>query len=207
MDPLTTSAEEGTSSPMQDAPTSPIREIFSVLIEEELERVVDQYAISVKKHASQVSAETVVGMAASAMWDIYKGLELGRLMDKLLPDVLGKVEVIEGDGGVGTIVKLTFPTGTPGAGYIKEIFKKIDEEKRVRETEMIEGGFKVLGFESYIIRLEIIEKGGESSIIKSSIEYEVDDKLANLASEVTTRPLEIMAEAIGKYLSNQKASA
>ncbi|KAJ0013697.1 hypothetical protein Pint_21019 [Pistacia integerrima] len=90
---------------------------------------------------------------------------------------------------------------------MKEILKKIDEERRVRETEMIEGGFKAVGFESYIILFEIIEKGGESSIIKSSIEYEVDDKLANLASEVTTRPLEIMAEAIGKYLSNQKASA
>ncbi|XP_031285906.1 S-norcoclaurine synthase 2-like [Pistacia vera] len=156
----------------------------------------------------QLSAETVVGATASSVWEVYKGLELGRLVDRLLPDVLGKVEVIEGDGGVGTIVKLTFPKGTPGAGYIKEIFKKIDEEKRVEETEMIEGGwFKVLGFESYIIRLEIIEKGGESSIIKSSIEYEVDDKLANLASEVTTRPLEIMAEAIGKCLSNQKAPA
>ncbi|XP_031247312.1 S-norcoclaurine synthase 2-like [Pistacia vera] len=155
----------------------------------------------------QLSAETTVGVAASAVWEVYKGLELGRLVDKLLPDVLGKVEVTEGDGGVGTIVKLTFPPGTPGAGYMKEIFKRIDEEKRVKETEMIEGGFKALGFESYIIRLEIIEKGGESSIIKSSIEYEVDDKLANLASEVTTKPLETMAEAIGKYLSDQKACA
>lgn len=97
--------------------------------------------------------------------------------------------------------------GTPGAGYMKEIFKTIDEEKRVKETETIEGGFKALGFEYYKIRLEIIEKNGESSIIKSSVQYEVDDKLANLASEVTTKPLEIMAEAIGKYLKDQKASA
>ncbi|XP_044467459.1 norbelladine synthase-like [Mangifera indica] len=155
----------------------------------------------------KLSAETTVGVAASAMWEVYKGLELGRLVDKLLPDFLGKVEVIEGDGGVGTIVKLTFPPGTPGAGYMKEIFKTIDEEKRVKETEMIEGGFKALGFEYYKIRLEIIEKNGESSIIKSSVQYEVDDKLANLASEVTTKPLEIMAEAIGKYLRDQKASA
>lgn len=59
----------------------------------------------------KLSAETTVGVAASAMWEVYKGLELGRLVDKLLPDLLGKVEVIEGDGGVGTIVKLTFPPG------------------------------------------------------------------------------------------------
>jgi hypothetical protein len=57
----------------------------------------------------ELSEETLVQAPASAVWSAYRGLELGRLTDKLLGHVVGKVEVIEGDGGVGTIVKLTFP--------------------------------------------------------------------------------------------------
>jgi hypothetical protein len=57
----------------------------------------------------ELSEETWVQAPASAVWSAYRGLELGRLVDKLLGHVVGNVEVIEGDGGVGTIVKLTFP--------------------------------------------------------------------------------------------------
>ncbi|XP_031261999.1 S-norcoclaurine synthase 2-like [Pistacia vera] len=154
----------------------------------------------------QLSQDTVVAAAASAVWDVYRGLELGRLVNQLLPDVLGKVEVIEGDGSVGTILKVTFPPGTPGTGYMKEIFTKIDEEKRVKEAETIEGGFKALGFNVYRARFEIIEKDSATSVIRSTIEYEVDDELANLASHVTTKQVEILAEAIGKQLCEKKAT-
>ncbi|KDP39526.1 hypothetical protein JCGZ_02546 [Jatropha curcas] len=154
----------------------------------------------------QQSVETAVGVPAGEVWEAYRGIELGRLVDQLLGDVVGKVEVVEGDGGVGTIVKLTFPPGTPGIGYLKEIFRKMDDENRVKETEVIEGGYKDLGFDVYRIRLEIIEKDRESSIIRSTVEYEIDDTKPELASFVTTKPLEVMAETIGKYLIEKKSA-
>ena len=58
-----------------------------------------------------LSQDTQVGVAAAVVWDVYGCLELGRLINKLLPDVVGRVQVIEGDGGVGTTVKVTFPPG------------------------------------------------------------------------------------------------
>uniref|UniRef100_A0A5B6YX15 Bet v I/Major latex protein domain-containing protein n=1 Tax=Davidia involucrata TaxID=16924 RepID=A0A5B6YX15_DAVIN len=152
----------------------------------------------------QLSEETEVRVPAGMVWDVYKGLELGKLVDQLLPDVLGRVEVIQGDGGVGTVVKLTFPEGTPGVSYLKERFTKIDEEKRVKETEIIEGGFLELGFHLYRVRLEIIEKDGESSIIRSTVEYEVDEEHADNASLVSTKALGIMAQVIGSYLADNK---
>ncbi|KAB5564190.1 hypothetical protein DKX38_004244 [Salix brachista] len=154
----------------------------------------------------ELSEETLVGAPATAVWSVYRGLELGILVDKLLGHVLGKVEVIEGDGGVGTIVKLTFP-GTSG-GYMKEIFRIMDYEKRVKETEMIEGGHLDLGFDVYRIRLEIIEKDAdESTIIRYTIRYELDDTKAELASLVTIKPLQTMAEEVGKYVCGKKSDA
>ncbi|KAF9685502.1 hypothetical protein SADUNF_Sadunf03G0061300 [Salix dunnii] len=153
----------------------------------------------------ELSEETLVGAPATAVWSVYRGLELGMLVDKLLGHVVGKVEVIEGDGGVGTIVKLTFP-GTSG-GYMKEIFRIMDDEKRVKETEIIEGGHLDLGFDVYRVRLEIIERDAESTIIRSTINYELDDTKAELASLVTIKPLQTIAEEVGKYVSGKKSDA
>ncbi|XWS58722.1 hypothetical protein CRYUN_Cryun08bG0059000 [Craigia yunnanensis] len=61
-----------------------------------------------------LSQDTLVEVPAAVIWDVYRGLELGKLADELLPDVVGRVEVVHGDGGVGTIVKVTFPPGKHG---------------------------------------------------------------------------------------------
>ncbi|XVE90433.1 hypothetical protein DITRI_Ditri20bG0077400 [Diplodiscus trichospermus] len=154
-----------------------------------------------------LSQDIIVGVPAAALWDVYGSLELGRLVDKLLGDVIGRVQVLEGDGGVGTTVKITYPPGTPGGGYFIERFTKIDNENRVKESEVIEGGYKALGLDHFRFRLEILEKDSQSSIIRSSAEYEGDDKLEEVASShVSLKPLEIMAEAIGKHLSEKKTA-
>ncbi|WRX24090.1 hypothetical protein QQP08_016577 [Theobroma cacao] len=75
-----------------------------------------------------LSQDTPVAVPAAVVWDVYGTLELGRLVDKLLGDVIGSVEVIEGDGGVGTLVKVTFRPGSPVDGYMIEKFKKVDDE-------------------------------------------------------------------------------
>ncbi|KAE8077495.1 hypothetical protein FH972_016055 [Carpinus fangiana] len=140
----------------------------------------------------QLSQDTQIGVPASLAWDVYGGLEVGKLVDELLPDVIGRVEVVE---------------GTPGASYLKERFTVIDDDRRIKETEVIEGGYKDMGFHLYRIRLEIVENGTESSVVRSTIEYDVDDKFAENASLVTTKPLETIAEVVGRYLTEKKATA
>ena len=54
-----------------------------------------------------------VGLPAGEVWEVYGTLRLAQLVVELLPHVLQKVDVIEGDGGVGTVLHLTFPPGEP----------------------------------------------------------------------------------------------
>ncbi|EOY10115.1 PREDICTED: S-norcoclaurine synthase 2 [Theobroma cacao] len=150
-----------------------------------------------------LSQDTVVEVPAAVLWDVFRSLQLAKLVDELLGDVVGKVEVVQGDGGVGTILKIIFPPGTPGPGYMKERFTIIDDEIRLKEAETIEGGFKDVGFDVYRMRLQILEKDAESSIVRSSVDYEIDDKLQELASQATTKPMEILAEVVGKYLKEK----
>ncbi|XP_031251980.1 uncharacterized protein LOC116109888 [Pistacia vera] len=107
-------------------------------------------------------------------------------------NVLGTVKVLDGDGH-----ELRY------FGYMKEMITKVDNKKRVKETETIEGGFIALGFSRYITQYKIIEKNSTSSIIISTIEYELDDKLTNLTSVVNTELVETLAVTVGKYLTEK----
>ncbi|GMY06357.1 S-norcoclaurine synthase 2-like [Fagus crenata] len=117
-----------------------------------------------------------------------------------------KIEVIEGDGGAGTIIQLTFAPGTAGFSGCKEKFTKVDNEKRLKETELIEGGQLELGFTLYRDRFEVIEKGEDSCIIRSTIEYEVKEDAAANASLVSIEPLANVAELAKNYLIRNKTA-
>lgn len=97
--------------------------------------------------------------------------------------------------------------GTPGFTSYKEKFTKIDDEKRLKEVDLIEGAFLDLGFSFYQVRIEIIEKEANSSIIKSTVLYELNEEFASNASLITTERLEAIAQVFGKYLTEKNANA
>lgn len=88
-----------------------------------------------------------------------------------------------------------------------EKFTKIDDEKRIKEAHIIEGGYLQLGFISYMNRLEIIKKEDAVSVIKSSVVYEVAEEFASNVSLVNTDILAAINETVGKYLIGQKKSS
>uniref|UniRef100_A0ACD5YTQ3 Uncharacterized protein n=1 Tax=Avena sativa TaxID=4498 RepID=A0ACD5YTQ3_AVESA len=149
--------------------------------------------------------ELETGLPAADVWEVYGSLLLGQLVTQLLPDILSKVEVVDGDGGVGTVLLFTFPPGIVGLSCQKEKFIKVDHENFVKEAVVVEGGFLDLGFLSYLLRFEIID-AGEGSIIRSTVEYEVGDDGADTASLASTSILACVAETITKHIKVQKST-
>ncbi|CAK9138420.1 unnamed protein product [Ilex paraguariensis] len=147
-----------------------------------------------------ISEEMVIDVSASKAWEVYGTLQLAKIVEEELSNVLDKIEVIEGDGGAGTVLKLIFPPGTPGLTSYKEKFTKVDDEKRVKEAEVIEGGYLDLGFTLYRVRFEIIEKGENSCVTKSTIEYEIKEEASANAAFVTIQPLVAVMKAAADYL-------
>ncbi|KAJ4759100.1 Major pollen allergen Bet v 1-B [Rhynchospora pubera] len=147
--------------------------------------------------------EYETGIPAEEVWQVYGTLRVGQLVQQLLPHLFHKVEVVEGDGGVGTILCITFPSGK-GTGYYKEKFIKVDNENYIKEAIGLEGGALEAGFSSYLVRIEIIPKDNNSSTIRSTIEYEVDDKCQVDASLISTDVVAAIADATTKYLKEQK---
>ncbi|XP_059434680.1 norbelladine synthase-like [Corylus avellana] len=125
-----------------------------------------------------------------------------------------RFEIIE-NGDNSCIIKSTIEydikeeaiaNGTPGFTSYSEKFTKVDHENRLKETEVIEGGYLDMGFTLYRIRFEIFEKGDDSCIIKATVEYDVKEEVAANASYVTIEPLVTIIELTKNYLIKSKAA-
>ncbi|KAG9454519.1 hypothetical protein H6P81_007423 [Aristolochia fimbriata] len=150
----------------------------------------------------RVWTEFEVQQPASKVWEIYGTLKLATLILQKLPQYAEKIE-FDGDGGVGTVLTVTFSNGTRGFGTLKESFVVIDDEKRVKVAEVSEGGFLDQGITSYRTTLEIAEKEGGSSIIRSSIDFEVDDENASKTPAITTAGLTLIAKMVAEHLAER----
>ncbi|RZC43430.1 hypothetical protein C5167_036379 [Papaver somniferum] len=149
-----------------------------------------------------------VPTSADSIWAVYGSPDIPRLLrDVLLPDVFEKLDVIEGDGGVGTVLQVVFHPGAVPRSY-KERFETVDHEKRLMEVSIIEGGYLDMGCTFYLNRIHVLEKTSKSCVIKSSIVYRVEEECADVMSKlITTIQLESMAEVVSNYvLKKQSAS-
>ncbi|KAI3864517.1 hypothetical protein MKX03_011323 [Papaver bracteatum] len=149
-----------------------------------------------------------VPTSADSIWEVYGSPDIPRLLrDVLLPDVFEKLDVIEGDGGVGTILEVVLHPGVVARSY-KERFETIDHEKRLMEVSVIEGGYLDMGCTFYLNRIHVVEKTSKSCVIKSSIIYEVKEECADEMSKlITTIQLESMADVISKYVLKKQSNS
>ncbi|KAL5568262.1 hypothetical protein UlMin_024837 [Ulmus minor] len=153
----------------------------------------------------QLSHELEVNVPASEAWDLFGTLRLSKFIEEQCSSLVQKIDLVEGDGGVGTVVDIKFVPGTPGVTGYKEKFTKIDNEARIKEAEAVEGGYLDLGFSHYLVRFEIIEKANDSCIIKTTIEYQVKEEAAANASLVSIEPLANVVLLAQKQLTKPKA--
>nr|ACO90258.1 putative norcoclaurine synthase [Papaver bracteatum]ADK56102.1 (S)-norcoclaurine synthase [synthetic construct] len=146
-----------------------------------------------------------VATSADSVWAVYSSPDIPRLLrDVLLPGVFEKLDVIEGNGGVGTVLDIAFPPGAVPRSY-KEKFVNIDRVKRLKEVIMIEGGYLDMGCTFYLDRIHVVEKTPNSCVIESSIIYEVKEEFADkMAKLITTEPLQSMAEVISGYVLKKR---
>ncbi|KAJ7949894.1 S-norcoclaurine synthase-like [Quillaja saponaria] len=156
--------------------------------------------------AGQVSHELELNVPASQAWELYGTVALATLVEKGLPNLIQKIDLVEGDGGVGTVLQLRFAPGVPGKTDYKEKFTKIDNEKRIKEVEVVEGGYLDIGFTLYRTRIEVIEKENDSSVVKTTIEYELKEEAAANASLVSAETYAKIGEIAKNYLYKNKAS-
>ncbi|KAK3029642.1 hypothetical protein RJ639_037959 [Escallonia herrerae] len=76
----------------------------------------------------------------------------------------------------------------------EEMYTKVDDEKMIKEAEVISGGYLDLGFTLYRTRFEILETSKTSCITKTTIEYDVNEE------DVSILPMISMMKDFATYL-------
>ncbi|KAK3038775.1 hypothetical protein RJ639_027362 [Escallonia herrerae] len=136
------------------------------------------------KTGGSIFTEMEVNVPASKAWTIYGTTDLMKIT---LPNYLKSVEILEGDGGVGTICRTTPLEGTRIILFLRrpsylEKFTKVDNENLVKEVDIIEGAFLDYGFNFYRIRFENIVTGENSCLTRTTLLFDVKEEyVANVS--------------------------
>ncbi|KAL0007277.1 hypothetical protein SO802_008779 [Lithocarpus litseifolius] len=95
---------------------------------------------------------------------------------------------------------------TTGFTDYKEKFTKLDNEKRLKEAEVTEGGYLEVGFTFHRTRIEVIEMDSDTCILRTTIESDVKEEAAANASYATIDAVAKLAELAKNHLIKNKAS-
>ncbi|KAK2972874.1 hypothetical protein RJ640_028402 [Escallonia rubra] len=125
-----------------------------------------------------------VDVPATEAWKLYGTVDLKKVT---VPKYLAELKIVEGS-------------------YFKEKFTKVDDEKLVKETEVIERGHLDYGFTLYRIRFECIPKTKNSCITRTTIEHEIkEEDLDNIGKASILPSINIMKD-VADYLIKHKAA-
>ncbi|XP_068635689.1 S-norcoclaurine synthase 2-like [Aristolochia californica] len=165
---------------------------------------VAKYLVKKKSYARKLSGEQSFEMdvphSAAAVWKVYSTLKLAQLIKELKPG-----SNYHGDGSVGTLLSVVVPPDGPIGSY-KERIVTVDHQKRMKETDVIEGGVLERDFTFFRIRFEIFEKGPNSATIKSTITFELNPTSptasVNMSKLVNVMEMKVHGDVASKYLSS-----
>ncbi|XP_042019166.1 norbelladine synthase-like [Salvia splendens] len=89
-----------------------------------------------------------------------------------------------------------------GMKSFKEKFVVVDNEKCVKEAEVVEGGFMGLGFTLYRMRFQFDEVGGkrEACITRSPIEYALTEESAANGAIASIKPYIGLCFSAGRWI-------
>ncbi|KAI3920325.1 hypothetical protein MKX01_000664 [Papaver californicum] len=154
--------------------------------------------------------EIDVDASADEVWAIYSSPDFCKLVVQILSCILESKDVVEGDGrSVGTILRVVFLPGHVPRMY-KEKFVTIDDDKRLKEIEMIEGGYLEMGFTFCMLSFEILAKESNQCIIKTVMKYEINDEVATGVTAHLNNSLDTwvtLARGVSGHIAQQKASS
>ena len=151
-----------------------------------------------------VTNELDVPLPADDVWAVYGSPDLPRMITYLEPGVFEKLDIVEGDGGEGTVIHIVLAPGNGGPRAWEEKFVEINHKTRTKVARQINGGFLDIGFTLYQDVFKVIEKDANSCIIQSTVAYDVEEKFEANASLITADSLWGMAKAIANYAIQKK---
>ncbi|KAJ0979906.1 hypothetical protein J5N97_015380 [Dioscorea zingiberensis] len=159
--------------------------------------------------AGSFSHERKSRVSADRLWKA--GVVDHELIPKLCSEHIASLELLEGDGGVGSINKLTLtPAAKAPFSYVKDKVEVMDHEKHVYKYSVVEGGLLGLRLKSYSFEIKFEGCSDGGTVGKLTVEYDtIDDTLLSEEEQghILGGILGMMEAVDGYLLANPTAYA
>ncbi|KAG0481006.1 hypothetical protein HPP92_011574 [Vanilla planifolia] len=129
-------------------------------------------------------------------------LDAHNLIPKLLPNFISSVDLVEGDGGVGTIKRFNFTDVVKEFRFATDKTVVLDNEKYVVKQDVLEGGLIGLRLKSYSFLLQFEVGSNGETVGRTTVEYDTldDTPLSAEEQEQLMIGLNLMIQAVEGYL-------
>ncbi|KAB1213919.1 Major pollen allergen Bet v 1-D/H [Morella rubra] len=98
--------------------------------------------------------------------------DMRNLLPKLLPQLVRSMDILEGDGGAGTITQYNLTDAVEEFGYVKDRIELIDHEKHIFKYSVMEGGLVGVKLKSFAAEITFNSTAEGGCLAKLNIQYE-----------------------------------
>ncbi|KAK6934311.1 Bet v I/Major latex protein [Dillenia turbinata] len=161
----------------------------------------DRWKESMSKEAA---AQAKVGVDIGTLWKAFSE-DLKLLLPKVVPNFIKDAEVVEGDGGPGTVFLFSFSTDASTVRFQKEKIVDFDETLHQIGLEVIEGGPLNHGFTLYKTVFRLTKTGEQETLIDVKVVYETEIAEPHMPSGTVKKVL-VFVGCLESFLLNGNAS-
>ncbi|XP_077241711.1 pathogenesis-related protein 1-like [Tasmannia lanceolata] len=143
--------------------------------------------------------EVTYTFPAARLWKA--SCDMHNLLPKAVPEFITSIEVLEGNGGVGTVKKFNFSEAVKDFSYMKDRIDVLNDESYEFKYTVTEGGIVGLIVKWYSFYMKLEPTGDGSCVGKVKVEYEtLDGELTHDQIAKMKEGNEGMVKAVQAYL-------
>ncbi|KAK8946498.1 Major pollen allergen Bet v 1-A [Platanthera zijinensis] len=124
------------------------------------------------------------------------------LVPKILPEYITQIELLEGDGGAGTVKKFHFTEAVKEFKFAVDKTEALDNENHIVKLSVIEGGFIGLRLKSYSFEIKFVVGSAGDTVEKITVDHDTldDTPLSAEEEDQVLAGIWLMTKAIEEHL-------
>ncbi|KAM5585907.1 phytohormone-binding protein-like [Rosa sericea] len=150
--------------------------------------------------AKVTKAQRTVGVGVEALW---RGMakDIVSVMPKIMPDIVQSVEVIEGDGGLGSVLLFKLGRDPKSKRQQTEKIVELDESQYRFALQVLEGpGLTLRDFSSLTTTFQLSAISEKETLVDMKVEYNTEKEETNMG-EIAMQPVLSFVQLLEKLVS------
>ncbi|KAI3686268.1 hypothetical protein L1987_79942 [Smallanthus sonchifolius] len=154
--------------------------------------------VSTRQKMKEDLAQLTVSVPIKDLWKAMS-TDIRHVGPKVLPDIVAEVELLEGDGGYGSMLLFKFCPDLPKVRHQLEKIVEYDDSVYQIGLELLEGGYLDHGFTSYTTAFKLTQVSEAETLIDVKVLYETKPGHNHIPEETIKAALHYL-NSLEKYM-------